>query len=63
MAQHGAPPVLANVQPPAPQNYHEKYLADPDVTNGQYTALLAAQAPESAVQPATMLQASHVNGQ
>ena len=48
--------MLANVQPPAPQNYREKYLADPDVTNGQYTALLTAQEPESAVQPATMLQ-------
>jgi hypothetical protein len=63
MAQHGVPgllgalpPALANGQPPAPQNYREKYLADPDVTNGQYTALLAAQEPESPVQPATMLQ-------
>ena len=61
--QHGVPglpgaphPVFANVQPPAPQNYREKYLADPDVTNGQYAALLSAQEPESAVQPATMLQ-------
>jgi DNA-binding transcriptional LysR family regulator len=63
LAQHGVPglhiappPVLANVLPPAPQNYREKYPADIDVTNGQYAALLAAQDPESPVQPAAMLQ-------
>jgi hypothetical protein len=51
------PPVLANVPlTAAPQNYREKYCAEIDVTSGQYTALLAAQDPESPVQPAAMLQ-------